>query len=66
VADKILPRLDGQDIGQVISPATGECIVEWIHNEFKELGVSSEVLGLALQETRKNRFLSRATIENLL
>lgn len=63
---KILPRLEGHDICQVVSPATGELIVEWIDNEFKKLGVSSSILGIAIQETRKNRFVSRRTVEQLL
>jgi 6-pyruvoyl-tetrahydropterin synthase len=63
---QILPRLEGHDICQVISPATGEAIVEWIDNEFKVLGAASSILGIALQETRKNRFISRRTAEQLL
>src|SRR4051794_39996914 len=39
--------------------ATGETLVEWWHRQLRllELGV----IGVALQETRKNRFTSSAT-----
>jgi len=66
VLQHILPCLEGRDLAKLVSIATGEVLVEWIHNQLNHLGHGSSVLGVALQETRKNRFVSSQTVEHLL
>jgi 6-pyruvoyl-tetrahydropterin synthase len=55
VKSLILPALDKKDLTGVISPATGEVIVEWIESKLREL---PGLVAVAVQETRKNRFIS--------
>lgn len=52
---RVLDRLHGKDLG-FLEPASGEHIVDWIHGELKPLG--PRLKAVALQETRKNRFVS--------
>ncbi len=66
VADVLLPQLDRTDLAKRFSASTGEVLVEWIHSQFDELGLGSSVLGVALQETRKNRFVSARTNDYLM
>lgn len=59
VNELILARLDGHDLSQLMSASTGESLVEWIHERLvTEGGLKGKILGVALQETKKNRFLS--------
>lgn len=59
VREKILKALDGRDLTGFIEPATGEVLVEWIHDQLNRVTIpDSQVLAVALQETRKNRFVS--------
>ena len=54
----VLKRLHGQDLG-FIRPPSGENIVDWIHNQLSVLG--PRLKAVALQETKKNRFISGAS-----
>ena len=66
VESKILPQLDGHDLTPLLPSATGEIIVEWIHARLLEEGLGTKVLGVALQETRKNRFVSSRSNVHLI
>jgi len=62
VSETLLPRLHGRDLNSVVHPATGEKLVEWIHEQIRsrdELAIG--VHAVALQETTKNRFVSSAS-----
>ena len=58
VAENILSKLHAREVKE-ISPSTGECIVDWIHARLREGPVGGRIRAVALQETRKNRFVSR-------
>jgi 6-pyruvoyl-tetrahydropterin synthase len=58
--------LDGHDLTSIVEPATGEVIVEWIHQRLEESPLRGKILGVALQETRKNRFVSARTDARLI
>lgn len=66
VEEKILSRLDGHDASAVISPSTGENIVEWIHSELATTPLARNLIGVALQETRKNRFVSARSVPQII
>ncbi|MGE0526875.1 MAG: 6-carboxytetrahydropterin synthase [Bdellovibrionales bacterium] len=63
VASQILNHVHGQDLSAVLAPsvATGETLVEWIHARLQATELGTQVLAVALQETRKNRFISAAS-----
>jgi len=54
----ILARVHGHELTGELEPATGEVLVDWIHAELLRSPLSVCVLAVALQETRKNRFVS--------
>lgn len=66
IKNELLPLLDGKDLLNIVASPTGEELVEWIHNQIKELGLGGNVLGVGLQETAKNRFVSSKTADHLL
>lgn len=66
VQEKILNALDGHDLTGHMNPATGEVIVEWIQAQLDATPLRSKILGVALQETRKNRFVSARTVAQLI
>lgn len=66
VEKKVIPALDGHDLTPLFKSATGEEIVEWIHMRLIEEGLNHKVLGVALQETRKNRFVSSRSNVHLI
>ena len=51
----VLKQLHGRELTQ-ISPASGEKIVDWAHDQLVVLG--DGLVAVALQETQKNRFVS--------
>ncbi len=51
------PELHGREI-RVVTPPTGEKIVEWIHERLLSSPLGPHLLAVALQETEKNRYLS--------
>lgn len=51
----VLERLHGKDL-RFLAPASGEHIADWIHEQLSVLG--PKLKAVALQETRKNRFIS--------
>lgn len=55
VESAVLQRLHGREVLE-IHPSTGENIVEWIDKTLRAEG--ADILAVALQETRKNRFVS--------
>ncbi len=60
VHNHILSVLHAREI-TMIEPATGENIVNWIHTELLKTELGPCLVGVALQETHKNRFISEAT-----
>ena len=65
VSETVLDVLDGHDLTKIASPATGEVLVEWIHGALAPR-LKSKLLGVALQETRKNRFVSAGSVVQLI
>lgn len=57
VSSRILSRLHARELGE-LSPSTGEHIVDWIHQLLLETPLRGRLKAVALQETRKNRFIS--------
>lgn len=51
-------RLDGQDLRLLVPVVSGEMLVEWIHEQLIQALSPEKILAVAIQETRKNRFLS--------
>src|SRR6478735_6486595 len=66
VAEKILNILDGHDLTKTVHPATGEVLVEWIQTQLDATPLRAKILGVAVQETRKNRFVSARSIGHLI
>ena len=58
VRERVLSRLHGHDLTKIIQPATGEVLVEWIHDQLAESDFAARMIGVVIQETRKNRFVS--------
>jgi hypothetical protein len=59
VREKILSVLHARNLNSVLSPATGEVLVEWAHARLLDSPELSPFLrAVCLQETRKNRFVS--------
>jgi len=58
IKKEILPQIHGRNLNQLLSPATGELLVEWIDAKLRRSKLSPFLVGIALQETRKNRFVS--------
>lgn len=58
VKTRVLDELHGRDLAARITPATGETLVEWIHAALKKGALKPHLKAVALQETRKNRFVS--------
>jgi len=58
VETRILNPLHGHDLTHLVAPATGEMLVNWIHDRLAESELNRHILGVTLQETRKNRFVS--------
>lgn len=56
-ATELAPELHGREIS-VVSPATGENIVEWIHERLLETSLGPHLHAVAIQETDKNRYIS--------
>lgn len=56
VFERVIGHLHAKELKGEVDPATGEVLVEWIHQQLLELG--SNLKAVALQETRKNRFIS--------
>lgn len=54
----ILSHVHGHELSGELDPATGEILVEWAHRELAKSALSKNILAVALQETRKNRFVS--------
>ena len=57
VQREILSPLHGRELS-FLEPATGEHIVDWIHEQLLKTPLSPRLKAVALQETRKNRFIS--------
>jgi len=57
VQREILFRLHARELS-FLEPATGEHIVDWIHERLLKTSLSTRLKAVALQETRKNRFVS--------
>lgn len=51
-------QLHGRELGGELDPATGEVLVDWVHRKLVSGPLASCVLAVAIQETRKNRFVS--------
>jgi hypothetical protein len=66
VQREVLSRLDAHDLGQVIQPPTGEVLVEWIHQQLEQSALKNKIIAVAVQETRKNRFVSARSDPRLI
>lgn len=60
VVETLISRLHATEIKE-ISPSTGEMIVEWIDTQLRGGPLAPRLRAVALQETRKNRFVSHRT-----
>ncbi len=58
VRQYILQYLDGQLLNDTLPVATGENLVEWIFTELEKSVLGKDLLGVCVQETLKNRFVS--------
>jgi hypothetical protein len=56
--EKIIGILNLRDLTQVLPLTTGEYLVEWIYDQLNSSALGGKLLGVALQETGKNRFIS--------
>ena len=52
----IVEPLDGRILNDIIPQPTGEEIVAWVCRRLRDSHLAPEFVGLALQETAKNRF----------
>ena len=59
--EKIEPHVHGRRLSKELEPSTGEHLVDWIHERLDETPLKKNILAVALQETRKNRFVSSHT-----
>lgn len=56
---EVLAHVHARNLNSVLEPATGEVLVDWIHERLLASNkVSAHILAVCLQETRKNRFVS--------
>lgn len=60
IIEKLVSHLHATEITEV-NPSTGEMIVEWIDAQLRSGPLSPRLRAVALQETRKNRFVSSRT-----
>jgi 6-pyruvoyl-tetrahydropterin synthase len=58
VESQVLRQLDGRNLNGLLPEATGETLVEWIQQCLEQTELAPHLLAVALQETRKNRFVS--------
>lgn len=58
VETAILSEVHGRELKSPLDPATGEVLVEWIHSRLQRGPLGDFVRAVAIQETRKNRFVS--------
>ena len=64
VEHEILAAVHGRELNSLLDPATGEALVEWIDQRLRQSPWAEKLIGVALQETRKNRFVSaRSEVE---
>lgn len=56
----VADHLHAREISE-IKPSTGEAIVEWVDRRLRESSIAPRLRSVALQETRKNRFVSADT-----
>lgn len=61
VETQILNLLDRREINRVLPVSTGEVLVEWVHQRLLDSPIGNCVAVVAVQETRKNRFVSAKT-----
>lgn len=60
IIENLVSRLHATEITE-INPSTGEMIVEWIDTQLRNGPLAPRLRAVALQETRKNRFVSSRT-----
>ena len=59
--EKIEARVHGKDLSEVADPPTGEMLAQWIHKQLLVSPLGKHLLGVAVQETPKNRYISSMT-----
>lgn len=59
--EKIAPQVHGRNLNELLVNPTGEELVQWIHKELLRSKLGPFVLGVAVQETAKNRYVSSMT-----
>ncbi len=57
IQTEILDQLHGRELA-ALNPSTGEHLVDWIHERLGKTILAPRLKAVALQETRKNRFVS--------
>lgn len=57
IENQLLAKVHGVELKE-LQPSTGENIVNWIHDELLKTFLAPRLKAVALQETRKNRFIS--------
>lgn len=62
VEDLIARELHARELS-ALNPSTGEHIVDWVHGRLAVGPLGSRLRAVALQETRKNRFVSAMSEE---
>lgn len=60
IARMVIEPLDGKILNGLLKHPTGEEIISWVYQQLKELEWANQVVAVALQETRKNRFEIRS------
>lgn len=58
VDQSVISRLDGRELLE-FAHASGECLVDGIHELLLKTPLAPRLHAVALQETRKNRFVSK-------
>lgn len=57
----VYSRLHGRDLSETLEKPTGEYLVQWIHETLLRSPLGATVLGVSVEETKKNRFTSSMT-----
>ncbi len=64
--ENVVAVLDRRNLAHQFKTSTGECLVEWIDTKLRQSPFGESVVGVFLQETLKNRFVSSRTESYLL
>ncbi len=59
--ERIEPKVHERDLSEVADPPTGEMLAQWIHKQLLLSPLGKHLIGVAVQETPKNRYISSMT-----